>query len=200
MSITLSVMIPTIGRPELKRLLDEMAPQLAAGDEILVVGDGPQPEAAAMSADYKGVRYFEHGPDHCWGHPQRNWVMRFVKGSHLMSMDDDDRFAPDGLEAIRRALAESPDRPHMFRMHHEGAVLWREQVVRSGNVSTQMFVTPFVRGRLGKWGRLYEGDRFFIESTLKLYPEGFDALVWRPEITAVHGTVGWKNAVDSWKW
>lgn len=185
---TFSIMIPTIGRAMLDRVLGQLAPQTADGDEILVVGDGRQPEAQEMASRHGGrVKYMEHGPDHCWGHPQRNWAMPLARGSHLMSMDDDDESLPGALSAVRAAVAAAPDSVHAFRIHHKGGLIWAERAVYMGNLSTQNFVVPNVPARLGRWGRRYEGDFDFIRSTLDLHPDGDATVVWHEDIVAVHG-------------
>lgn len=186
--ITLSIMVPTIGRPSLAKLLQELKEQLGPGDEVLVIGDGPVGAGPAVQPFGEQFRYLEHGPDHAWGHPQRNHAMPLAQGTHLMSLDDDDALRPGGLEMIRKAIGEHPSSPLMFRMTHESMVLWREPSFWVGNVSTQMFVTPNVPDKLGKWGHRYEGDFDFMSSTLSLYPQ--NALVWRSEITAMHGLGG----------
>lgn len=186
--MNLSIMVPTIGRPCLPKLLHELKAQLAPDDEVLVIGDGPVKMGAAVEPFGAQFRYLEHGPDHAWGHPQRNYAMPLAKGTHLMSLDDDDALCAGGLDMIRKAIAEHPSAPLMFRMHHEAILLWRDPVFMEGNVSTQMFVTPNVQGKLGKWGRRYPGDFDFMASTIALYPSG--SLVWRPEITAIHGLGG----------
>lgn len=200
-TIALSIIIPTIGRPELSRLLAELGPQLRGRDEIIVVGDGYQPDARrACEGAMGGVKYLEYGPDHCWGHPQRNWAMGGAQGTHLMSFDDDDRCAPDSLARIKAAVRDHPGRPCMFRMYHDGTVLWTRREVFDGNVATQMFVTPNAAGRIGQWGRRYAGDYDFISSTLALYPVSEGALAWIDQVIAIHGTIASKAIVDHWRW
>jgi glycosyltransferase involved in cell wall biosynthesis len=186
--MTLSVMIPTIGRPCLPKVLQELREQLEAGDEVLVIGDGPVKVGAIVQRFGSQFRYLEHGPDHMWGHPQRNHAMPLASGTHLMSLDDDDALLPDSLAQIRAAIVRYPAVPLMFRMRHGPELLWRDPFVRVGNVSTQMFVTPNVQDQLGAWGRRYEGDLDFIASTVGKYPR--HSLAWRPEITTVHGIGG----------
>lgn len=189
--MSLSVMIPTIGRECLSKLLAELVPQLCLDDEVLVVGDGPQPRAAEIIKGIDArVIYHEHGPDHAWGHPQRNWAMRRSRGTHLMWFDDDDALLPEALRTVRSAIASTPHLPLMFRMRHIGGVIWWKREVCDGNVSTQMFVAPNVPSRLGRWGHRYQGDLDFITSTLQLYPSGASSLVWREEVIAVHGIDG----------
>lgn len=186
--MSLSILVPTIGRPCLTKVLAELKAQLAPEDEVLVIGDGPVNAATVVEPFGPQFRYLEHGPDHFWGHPQRNYAMPLSRGTHLMSLDDDDALCPGGLEMVRAAIRQHPNSPLMFRMHHESILLWRDPGVRDGNVSTQMFVTPNVKGKLGVWGRRYQGDLDFIVSTLALYPK--NSLVWRQEVTAIHGVGG----------
>ena len=185
-------MIPTIGRASLHGVLTDLLPQLGESDQVLVVGDGRQPRAEKICLKLKDKRivYFEHGPDHAWGHPQRNVAMKRATGTHLLSYDDDDVILPDALGHIRTAIGHFPDRPLIFRMHHRSEVLWKDRSLKAGNVSTQMMVVPNVAGRLGEWGRPYEGDLEFLKSTIELYPEKELAVVWRMEAVALHGIAG----------
>ena len=147
------------------------------------------------------VRYHEHGPTKTWGHSQRNFAMPLAKGDYLMTIDDDDRFSSKGLATIRKAVAEEPGRPLLFRLIHDKGIIWEDRAVRCGNVGTQMIVTPNTPGRLGVWGNRYEGDFDFIVSTLAAYPK--DALVWREEILALRGVAknpAWNERIAKWEW
>ncbi|HEU4338758.1 MAG TPA: glycosyltransferase family A protein [Planctomycetota bacterium] len=192
MSPALSIMIPTIGRASLRGILEDLVPQLEAQDQVLVVGDGRQWRAERICKKFRDTRieYFEHGPDHAWGHPQRNVAMRRAKGTHLLSYDDDDVVLPDGLRHVRTAIEHFPDRPLVFRMQHRSELIWKDREIRMANVSTQMIVVPNVAGRLGEWGRVYEGDLEFLKSTVALYPEKEQAIVWRLERITLHGIAG----------
>lgn len=186
--ISLSIIIPTIGRPSLLNLLRQAREQLSEVDEIIVIGDGPVGMGGLVRGVGAQMRYLEHGPDHAWGHPQRNYAMPFARGSHLMFVDDDDRLCPEALRSIRMAIQDAPYAPLMFRMYHQRTSLWRKPLLADGNVATQMIVTPNDPGRLGTWGRRYAGDYDFILGTIALYPPG--ALVWRPELITIHGVNG----------
>lgn len=199
---SVSIVIPTIGRKTLLRVLGEIIPQLSDRDEVLVVGDGSQPEARAMveRLDLR-VKYLEHGPSKNWGHGQRNFAMPLARGEYLMSLDDDDRFSSTGLERIRKAASEHPGRPLMFRIMHNTGVIWGDKVVREANVSTQMFVVPNDPEKRGVWGNRYQGDFDFISSTLALYPPDF--LVWREEVLVLRGVShdqAWNERMSTWKW
>jgi len=63
---------------------------------------------------------------------------------------------------------------------------------------------PNVKGRVGQYGKRYEGDYDYIVSTAALYPEGERALVWCPEVLSVLGIANapedYKKKVDEWVW
>ncbi len=185
---TLSIVIPTVGRPTLKRTLESIKNQeILPGDEVLVVGDGEQPEAERMfhAAGLPGMYCSTEGPARDWGARPRTEGARRSTAEYVLYMDDDDWYVAGAFACIRRALAENAGRPHMFRMRRpsKNDVLWRKPEVRLGNVSTQMFVHPNQPSRTGRWGRRYAGDLDFIRSTLAKWPPG--ALVWREEVIAV---------------
>lgn len=189
--VTLSIIVPTIGRRILRKLLREVIPQLNPGDEVLVIADGPQPYARRIvTGIHPQVHYHETEQTRCWGHPQRNWAIQIAKASHVVSFDDDDALLPNSLAAIRTNALATPDRPMIFRMKHRSLTLWFTPELVCGNVSTQMFVVPNNRLRLGTWGNRYEGDLDFITSTAQLYPSKEKAIIWKEDVIALHGIAG----------
>lgn len=206
--VSISVVTPTIGNPSIFRLIKELVPQLKDQDEWVLVGDGPQPDVKKAVKPYlrRNVMYHETAPDHFWGYPQRKYGLRVARGTHLWAIDDDDRVAPWALKTIRQAIAKNPRRPLVFRTIYYGIPIWRDGEPRLyvGNVSSQCFVVPNVRGRVGEYGERYEGDFDYITSTASLYPEGERALVWCPEVLTVLGIASapdeYKKTVENWKW
>lgn len=189
--IRISWLIPTIGRESLRLVLQDLLAQMQLKDEIFVIGDGPQPEGRAIAEGIDPrVTYLEEGPTRDWGHGLRNKVMPRATGTHIMSLDDDDRVTPSGVGQIKTALARHPETPHMFRMHHINYVVWRQQTISVGNVSTQLIAAPNVPKRLGIWGSRYEGDYDFIRGTVDLYPNKDKDVIWNEDIIVIHGLGG----------
>lgn len=189
---SISIITPTIGRQSLRTMLQRVLPQLSDGDEVLIIGDGPQPAAKKIVDEFKHalVRYWETEPIKNYGNPQRNMAIAEAKGEYLLFVDDDDLPGPRALAVIRDVAKQFPGKPLMFKMMHCGWEIWKQPTVAQGNLSGQMFVTPNVKGKVGSWSGRYEADFDFISSTLKLYPEGHGALVWRQENICVQGYVG----------
>jgi glycosyltransferase involved in cell wall biosynthesis len=155
-SPTISVIVATSGRKTLLRTLESIAGQLRPGDEVLVICDasGDAGDTARMDA------------------------MPRALGSHLTFIDDDDVYAPDALDKMRRFALEHPGCIGIFKMQHVvGTTHWRagEPALRYANVSTQNFLVPNVPGKLGRWheiprpgGGTYAGDYAFITETADL--------------------------------
>lgn len=187
MTIALSIIIPTIGRPTLTQTLDSILPQLIGGDEVLVVGDGPQPEAHEIARS-KLVTYMETEPTRCWGHAQRNLGMSAAQGEYLAFMDDDDIYLPNALFMVRAAIKEVPGKPLIFRMSHLGKILWKTPKIAIDNVSTQMYVFPNLPHRLASWkpnpgvASLRGGDFLFARDTATLW--GPKDVIFRKEVIA----------------
>ncbi|HEY1188514.1 MAG TPA: glycosyltransferase family A protein [Gemmata sp.] len=179
---TISLVIATVTRPTLARSLASLVGQdWRPGDEVLVVGDGPQPvanELCGLFAARLPVRYVENlGERGIWGHRPRNWVLdtRQAQGAYLMALDDDDEYTPSAIRAARAAFVACPSpRPHIFRMsgHPSNPLLWSEPVFREANFGTPCIAAPNDPARLGRYGLRYAGDFDFAASTCEHYPGG----------------------------
>lgn len=187
MGPALSVVIPTIGRDELKWTLQSIADQAEPADEVLVVGDthGRIPDRIPPMVESFGFRYLPlDAGRYAWGHPQINYGMAEAKGDYLVFIDDDDIFTPNAFQAVRSAAAS---RPMMFRFmltQHDNRILWEEQGnLRESHIGGHMFVVPNIKDKLGQWTDRYAGDFDFIRETADLWGE--DQIVWRRELVAV---------------
>jgi len=190
-NVRITIITPTIGRPSLERTI-ESAMRCGfskSSDEMIVVGDGPQPEGRRIAGLFEGhgVRYMEVGPDHCFGHPQRNAAMASALGTHLAFMDDDDEYADGALDHMREVLSQNPLKMAIFRAQVESPkrLLWRVKSIRVGNVSTQMVAVPNIPTLLGVWERRYAGDYDFIWGTAEKLPNGAADVVWSERVVAI---------------
>src|SRR5262249_18574844 len=150
--------------------VDSIAPQLQAGDEHIVIADGPQ--------NYERARNIHEGtvegqPSGDWGNKLRDEATRMAKGKMLMFCDDDDIFTPDALHLVRTKCDRQRTRMHIFRMKSErDGLLWNYENLGSGNVGTPMFVLPNNPSRLARWQNP-DGpfsDSRFINDTAALHP------------------------------
>lgn len=110
----LSIIVATVGRDTLQRALRSVNDQpLLPGDEVLVVGDSPEIERVANECACRYIRCPVGGN---FAYAERQHAMPLATGTHLLFLDDDDRFLPGAFAAIRSSIQKHPDRPLMFRM------------------------------------------------------------------------------------
>lgn len=179
MAETVSLVIPTVSRSTLARTLLSLRGQpWIPGDQVLLVGDGPQPQARELWDQFNlPGRYLEtpYRLGH-WGHGLRNWVFDTAqaRGKWIAALDDDDTWLSSALATIRDAIRTEPSRPHIFKMRDAPIVgtVWNEPEIRHANVGTPMLVCPNDPARLGRYAPLYGGDCDFIRDTCGFYAEG----------------------------
>jgi len=197
---SISLVIATSGRPTLARTLASLRGQAwEPQDEILLIGDGPQPLAADLWRQFRlPGRYLEcpGGPHRDWGHTPRNWVLdeKLATGDYLAALDDDDVWTPDALGMIRKAIIFAPDggpdveyRPLLFRMDCTRVptlekVVWEQPEIRYANVGTGILVVPNRPAKLARYTPKHGGDIDMIRDTCRFYPAG---PVWREELICV---------------
>lgn len=177
---TISLMIPTVSRPTLVRCLQSVRVQrFLPGDEVILMGDGPNDVAKELFAQFRLPGYYRQATDRPtgdWGHTPRNVMMPHATGTHIMALDDDDELTAGALWAVREALFRDPTRPHLFKMNTaDNGDVWKSREVKVANVGTPMFVIP-TAGPRSAYLSYYGGDHAFIRDTLSAYPAG--SLVW----------------------
>jgi hypothetical protein len=171
--VSLSIIVPTVGRWTLERTLDSIRPQLHPEDELIVVYSHEVTQDPSLGR----------------GGAEKVEGTRRATGTHLAFMDDDDVYLPGALDLMR---AHAADVPVIFRLDGSSVgigTIWREPELRYTNVSTQMFVVPNDPTRLGEWAPheqsgargLPAGQDFtFLTGCV----ERMGAPVWRPEVIA----------------
>lgn len=206
---SLSIIIPTLGRPSLKRTLSSIEPQLAPQDEVLVISDGPRPWTRAMVMPFgKSFRFLETvSAASDYGCSPRNLGMQSATGDYLAFMDDDDVYLEGAFAAMRAAMDAHYEKLFIFRMKHQGSILWAEPELRLNNISTQMFCFPNREGRLGRWRMNPEtesgrgDDYLFARDTAARWPK--DSVLFRDEVIAdltrhTYGVLDLQGADPAW--
>lgn len=185
----LTVVVPTIGRDTLPRMLQSVRDQAPASQvELLIVGDTYAGDFArslaqvpALCAEYD-ARYLEHDAGaHMVGQAQRQYGMAQARGRWLMFSQDDNEYRPGALPTILAALRAGPRCPHLFRvMTRFGFIVWQQRGDYAvGMIDADCIAVPNAPARLGRWALEYAGDQAFIAETIDL---------WR-------GRVIWQDAV-----
>jgi hypothetical protein len=187
----LSLVIPTVGRPELARTFDSIDHQAHAdGLEVLVVGDtfeGPTDElkAAGRETKKRGYRWLEHdGGEHCVGQPQRQFGMQQAAAPWIAFSADDNILTRDALASIWFTITQLPEPiPILFKVRTwQAGVVWKaENFIVQGNLDADCMVVPNVPEKLGHWPNFYEGDFLFARDTARLWGR----VAWRPDLISL---------------
>lgn len=154
--MTLTIAVPTIGRPGLRDTLASIARQdLQPGDRVLVVYDSFERDATHAAATHAlvesfGFTFVEHdGGHHFYGNPQLNHAMRLTTTDYFCALGDDDVYV-DGAIARMRAklkpgtalLAQFFTPPFMVDGDPRRFVLWHDRTLRVANISGCCLVAP----------------------------------------------------------
>lgn len=188
---TLSIVIPTAGRPTLRRTLDSMAPQMLPGDECVVVGDvldGPLRVTEEIVKDYPWCRYLEYaGATHTFGHDQLNQGLACVTGDLVLCQDDDDCYTDSAFACVREHALAYPGRPLMTRfVSYWGMVYWHTPgLVAQGHIGGHCLVVPNRPQMVGRYTTRYEGDFDYVKSTLDLWQAQGITPVWVDYVCSV---------------
>ena len=129
--ISISVVIPTIGRQTLIRTLDAIASQVTEADEVIVVADANRPIGETFHAAQDRYRY----PSWQWrslafvdsfkGIYQSNSGFTLTSGDLILSHSDDDIFVAGAFARMRELAESAPDCPVLFRTRSpRGRMSW----------------------------------------------------------------------------
>lgn len=171
----LSIIIPTIGRPTIVALLRSIPDSQET--EIIVIADGwENPPRASIGRPHKIMKTTPRLGH--FGYPARNLGLAAATGRWVCFADDDDYYAPGGVEAMLD-YCRIGELPAVFRMRRDsfGDTLPRDQVMRCGNIGLPQFVCRNISG-LPKFKTHYEAD--------------FD---WMNYIASQSGGIAWGEAV-----
>lgn len=175
--MTLSVIVPTIGRETLARAVDSAS---GADEVVVVVDEAKYNGQVSLPLPARVLRV--RGGDR--GYTARTVGMAAATGTHLAFLDDDDVYTPGAIDAMREAIEVNPERPIIFRMVDPlHGVLWHDPVLRFANVGTPMIVVPNDPEKLGEWAP-HEAERGGDFTFVKGCVEKMGEPVWRSEIVA----------------
>lgn len=184
--ITLSFIVPTIGRPTLPRTLKSIDTQeWLEGDCVYVVDDGGKP--GLVESLIEGFTIPIHllnayGPHNDWGNIARNLALKAVTTSHVMFIDDDDWYVDGAIKCVRETIGAASTVPHLFRFKsRQGEIIWRARDLVACNVGTPNLVCESKLAKKHFWDIRfgYISDFNYIEKVIK---ECEGSVVWADSV------------------
>jgi hypothetical protein len=163
-ALSISYIVPTIGRDSLARAIDSI--DLWPGDELLIARSDT--------------------PAGGWGAYERNEALKVARCGWLAFLDDDDIFLPGARAAHALGIASAVRRhtiaPIIFKMRYSGTgnVVWKTPELCYGNVGTPMMLVPNDPEHLKPFSARHGQDWDFLEGSK--WPRR--VFHWRGEIVA----------------
>ena len=169
--MTFNVLIATIGRPTLQRMLNSLSPQLQEDDCLTIVFDGRSyiPNFDVSAFKCKVVQYFEPVALGSWGHAIRNKYASLLEHrDFIMHADDDDIYLPNVFSELHK---ECLDRETLYiaKMRcQDRVVIPQGNFIRINHIGTPNGIIPYSLNTKGQWKYQYGGDGLFYEGLSKL--------------------------------
>lgn len=156
MKPSLTIAVPTIGRPGLVDTLESIKRQdLQPNDQVLIVYDSfarddANAEATRQLVERYGFTFVEHnGWYHFQGNPQLNRAIELATGDFFMALGDDDVYVDGAIARLRKKLR--PGRAVLFQFFSPAFItgndglrclLWSDKAMRLANLSGCCMAAP----------------------------------------------------------
>lgn len=181
--MTFNVLIATIGRPSLQKMLDSLSPQLEKEDCLTVVFDG---FATPPTFDFSMFKcqvniYCEEYALGFYGHAIRNKYASFLqRRDFVMHADDDDTYVADSFDKLRNICLDK-DVLYVAKHTNNGTLIpaLNNNTVCFGNIGTPSGIIPYELNKKEKWEHKYGGDGdFYVKLTKHLQPIFLNEIIY----------------------
>ena len=189
------ILIATIGRPTLQRMLNSLLPQLTENDHITVVFDGftKIPTFDFSIAKCGITQYCEPNALGFFGHGIRTKYSHIIeKRDFVVHIDDDDYIVGQSFDKFR-LLCTDTNILYISRMVcNNGRVVVpspNTTTIKTGNIGTPCGIIPFDLNSKAEWLLMFGGDGAFYEKISTLCKFEFLNVIHyiiRPDINGFH--------------
>lgn len=186
--ISINIILTTIGRESLRRMLKSLVHQLYSCDYLTIISDGGRNDKYVR--EYLNEQEFVATVIHIhnyialgyWGHASRNKYQNLLPGDVLLNADDDDRYTDGAFDKIRESVKEK--KLYIFKHEDNGNFAWSiEGKVELGNIGTSCGVIPNTHD-LPDWKLVYGGDAgFYVELSKRFSCEWVDHVIYKVKNT-----------------
>jgi hypothetical protein len=168
------ILIATIGRPSLQRMLNSLLPQLKGCDHITIVFDGCPSKAYDISGAVCQIHWKEQHPAlGAHGHGIRNaYGSQLERCDFVLHADDDDVYTEGAFDRLR-ALCRNPSCLYIAKFKRPNGELIPPftGIIKENYIGTPCGIIPFDLNSLGakenRWLLRRGGDGKFYEAIAK---------------------------------
>ena len=169
------LLIVTVGRRSLFKMLDSIIPQLKQNDSITIVYDNKDigntfdkvksmKTICNLNVIMNDETYDIEAPQHAIRNKYND-----LEGDFILHADDDDIYMPGAMSHIRKYVC-NPTTLYFFNLYfkidnkHIKTETFYKNKIEINHISTQSGIIPKKINKLGIWGDRYEGDYDFYKS------------------------------------
>lgn len=165
--MTFNILIATVGRPSLQRMLDSLSPQLEESDCLTIVFDGHSSIPKFDISKFKCHVQQHHEPVALgsWGHAIRNkYAPLLEKRDFVMHADDDDIYLPGVFGELRKQCV-NPETLYIAKMNVRkiGRIIPEGNFIRINHIGTPNGIIPYDLNSKSTWKYQYGGDGLFYQ-------------------------------------
>lgn len=180
------VLLATIGKDSIFKILSMLKEQLNKDDYLTIVFDGKDKSKNIQSVIDYCLNFnchiniiVENDNLGYWGHGIRN-KHNNLPGDFIFHIDDDDVIFDDTFDIIRKYCVNE-NIIYIFKiMLENNGIIWKKKVIEYANISTQSGIIPTKINKDGYWALKYGGDFDFYNNLSKKYDVIFiDKLIYR---------------------
>ena len=172
---TFHILIATVGRPSLKKLLDSLKHQLTEKDAITIVFDGL---GKKEKSGYDDSWFSEHSCKYTvliqdpnlgagiGGEPIRTEYQSLLspQTTYIMHADDDDEYIAGSFEKLRK-LCVDPEVLYIAKMAYADdpslSIPRQNKEIVFADIGTPNGIIPFHLAGTAEWGMFYGGDYYY---------------------------------------
>jgi hypothetical protein len=159
------ILIATVNRPTLQRMLNSLLPQLTEDDHVTIVFDGFSdiPKFDLTHAKCIIHQFCEPTPLGFWGHGIRNKYANLLeKTDFVMHADDDDSYLPNVFSELRSKCVNK-DSLYIAKMKIGNRIVPAGNFIKLNDIGTPNGIIPHKFNILSTWESFVGGDGRFYE-------------------------------------
>jgi len=177
------ILIATINRPTLQRMLNSLLPQLTKVDHVTIVFDGflNIPKVNLTHAKCIVHQFCEPTRLGFWGHGIRNkYANRLEKTDFVMHADDDDSYLPNAFAELRSRCIHN-ESLYIAKMKLGNRIVPEGKFIKQNHIGTPNGIIPHKFNMLSTWKSFNGGDGEFYKklSILVSKVEYLDLLIYQ---------------------
>jgi hypothetical protein len=163
--VSFNILIASIGRPSLQRIVTSIVSQLHACDHLTIVFDDVDIPTLNTEGAQCQIHLIRQTPNlGCWGHSIRNkYARKLEKTDFVMHADDDDVYVEGAFDELRKLCVNTETLYIAKILNCFNDKMPPGNYLRVGYINTACGIIPYDLNKKGIWLMTYAGDGAFYE-------------------------------------